>query len=70
MSGLEMRYFILKPKGNDPYARASRAAMRAYADVIRAENPEMAIDLDEWADRETVVKADDFYDHDLGGPQV
>jgi len=41
MSGLEMRYFILKPKGIDEYARASREAMWAYANAIEGENLEM-----------------------------
>jgi hypothetical protein len=52
MSGLEMRYFVLKPRGHGPYARASRAAMRRYADLITGENPELAADLRKWADRE------------------
>lgn len=53
MSGLEIKYFTLKPKGNDPYAKASRKAMRAYALGIESENPELAEDLRQWADRET-----------------
>ena len=28
--GLEMKYFVLKPSGNNEHARASRAAMQAY----------------------------------------
>lgn len=31
---LEMKYFVLKPKGHDLFARASRAAMKAYAEAI------------------------------------
>lgn len=31
MDGLMMKYFVLKPRGNDAYAAASRAAMHAYA---------------------------------------
>ena len=42
MTGLEMKYFVLKPRGNDRYAAASRAAMRRYADVIVGENPALA----------------------------
>lgn len=50
MSGLKMKYFVLKPKGNDIYAEASRTAMRTYARVIEDENPELSRDLREWAD--------------------
>ena len=52
MSGLMLKYFVLKPHGDDAYAKASRAAMRAYAKHIRAENPELSDELREWADRE------------------
>jgi hypothetical protein len=31
MNGLLMKYFVLKPAGDDRYAAASRKAMRAYA---------------------------------------
>ena len=47
-----MKYFVLKPRGNDPYAAASRAAMHQYADCIEDENPDLATELKEWADRE------------------
>jgi hypothetical protein len=56
MSGLQMKYFVLKPHGHDEYAKASRAAMRAYANHIRDENPELCVELREWADRETLVE--------------
>ena len=52
MSGLQMKYFVLKPNGSDRYARASRVAMRAYARSIDRENPELALQLEEWAGRE------------------
>ena len=52
MSGLEMKYFVLKPRGDDAYAKASRAAMRKYALMIREENPDLSDELREWADRE------------------
>jgi hypothetical protein len=48
-AGLELRYFVLKPKGRDEYARASRTAMRAYADSIESVNEQLAQDLREWA---------------------
>lgn len=53
MAGLMMKYFVLKPHGDDAYAKASRAAMRSYANSIREENPELCKELREWADNET-----------------
>lgn len=53
MSGLQMKYFVLKPNGDDAYAKSSRAAMRAYADHIAEENPELCEELRAWADKET-----------------
>ena len=50
--GLFMKYFVLKPGSNsrhDPYARASREAMRAYARTIDDHDPELAKSLSEWA---------------------
>lgn len=50
--GLEMKYFVLKPKGDSPYATASRKAMAAYADAIDRENPQLATDLMVWITEE------------------
>ncbi len=52
MDGLEMKYFVLKPKGNDEYASASRMAMHTYAFHIKKFNPKLAIELELWADEE------------------
>jgi len=52
MSGLQMKYFVLKPKGDDIYAKASRTAMNRYAHVIRGENPELAQELTDWTIKE------------------
>lgn len=52
MPGLIMKYFVLKPKGNDIYAEASRQAIFTYANTIVEENPELAKDLREWATQE------------------
>jgi len=49
--GLDMRYFVLKPQGNTPYHRASRAALLSYADEIEEENPQLAQDLRNWWNR-------------------
>ncbi len=56
MTGLEMKYFVLKPKGDDVYAKASRAAMRQYASLIREENEELCAELLAWADKETQIE--------------
>lgn len=50
-SGLQMKYFVLKPSGPSPYAKASRMAMREYAKAIRADNAALADELMEWADQ-------------------
>jgi len=49
MKGLEMKYFVLKPKGDDAYAKASRVAMLRYSHSIREENQELSDELHEWA---------------------
>ena len=54
MSGLQLRYFILKPKGRSMYAQASREALKAYAEAIELENKELSEDLNAWVERETV----------------
>lgn len=48
MSGLQLKYFTLKPKGENAYAEASRIAMLAYASAIEAENLYLAQDLRQW----------------------
>jgi hypothetical protein len=50
--GLLMKYFVLKPAGNDLHARASRDAMSHYAGFIWNENPQLAEDLNKWVERE------------------
>jgi hypothetical protein len=49
---LEMKYFVLKPKGPGPHAEASRIAMVAYASSIISTDKELAYSLNEWASRE------------------
>lgn len=55
MSGLEMKYFVLKPRGNDAYAAASRKALRAYSSQIEEENPELGRQLRGWANKESMA---------------
>ena len=50
--GLQMKYFVLKPKGDCPYAAASRKALKAYADAIKAENIQLCHDLHMWEIKE------------------
>ena len=50
--GLQMKYFVLKPSGDNAYARASREAMIAYAIAIKLENKKLADELREWSRRE------------------
>lgn len=50
--GLQMKYFVLKPKGDDDYAEASRLAMETYADYITLENKELGDSLRKWAEDE------------------
>ena len=52
MVGLELKYFVLKPKGADGYACASRKAMRVYADVIESLNPLLSQQLIIWITKE------------------
>ncbi len=52
MTRLIMKYFVLKPAGDDVYAKASRMGMRKYAEAIESENPQLAKQLREWTDAE------------------
>jgi len=52
MNGLQMKYFVLKPAGNGPYAIASRNAMLAYAEEIQDENRDLFLDLVKWVSDE------------------
>ena len=47
-TGLKMKYFVLKPAGDGPYAEASRSALQAYARAIREENVDLYSDLENW----------------------
>lgn len=58
MEGLVMKYFVLKPSGDDKYAEASRKAMRTYASVISRDNPKLSKELFEWADNCTIDHQD------------
>lgn len=53
MTGLVMKYFVLKPGGTSKYAQASRRALHSFASFIRTENPLLAEELLEWAKLES-----------------
>ena len=58
--GLEMKYFVLKPKAKhqqDEYARASQAALMAYANAIRNEDRDLAKGLSDWAINEAHLQS-------------
>jgi hypothetical protein len=45
-----MKYFVLNPTSSDAaFAEASRAAMLAFAESIKAHNMQLAFDLTNWA---------------------
>jgi hypothetical protein len=52
MTGLIMKYFVLKPASNDLFGSASRMAMLTYAEVIKEKNPEFAGEVIAWVERE------------------
>ena len=42
------KYFVLKPKGDNLHAVASRKAMISYANTIEPEDSELATQLRQW----------------------
>ncbi len=60
MSGLQMKYFVLKPAGDDAHATACRAAMRCYARHIAMELPDLSRELKDWADAEELASAERY----------
>jgi len=52
---LELKYFVLKPRGNSPHADAARVAMLAYMRAIFDHDPELARELGEWVNREEAL---------------
>jgi len=49
---LEMKYFVLKPRGLGPHAVASREALLHYAYAIMETDDVFARELIDWADAE------------------
>lgn len=45
MHKLQLKYFVLKPEGNDIFAKASREAMQKYSEIIDKEYPEFALEI-------------------------
>lgn len=57
MDGLQMKYFLLKPRakhGDDAHATASQQAMLQYANQIKATDRLLAEQLSLWARKEEV----------------
>ena len=57
-TGLEIKYFVLKPRSkfvDDSYAWASRQAILAYAEAIGETNGLLASDLRDWARQEELL---------------
>ena len=65
--GLLMKYFVLKPNGNNIYAKASREAMLRYAGIVQIINPNLADDLVEWVEKEQIIASNKIYGIDLWG---
>ena len=51
--GFKVKYFVLKPKGQDQFAIASRAAMRTFAQSMHGHDNELANYVKAWAESET-----------------
>jgi hypothetical protein len=49
---MELKYFVLKPRGKDVYAKSARLAMRVFAEGIKSVNSKLANELMEWCDEE------------------
>lgn len=45
---MQARYFVLEPAAENGHGAASRAALAAYAQAIRGEDPRLASALDSW----------------------
>ena len=59
--GLEMKYFVLNPRGkhrNDPWAIASREAMITFARFIEKEDPDLCNALLFWVEREDIKQGE------------
>ncbi len=52
MDGLLMKYFVLRPAGEDWHAIASREAMRVYAHYVQGANGALSKDVTRWVNRE------------------
>jgi len=55
LSGLRNKCFVLKLGGSDIYAKATREAFMAYAEVVSEHNPELADSIVDWVDEEELI---------------
>lgn len=51
-----MKYFVLKPHGEDEYAAASRSAMLTYARRIEGTDAILAAELRIWIEKEIGIR--------------
>ena len=49
---LEMKYFVLKPRGDSPFALASQAAMERFAKMMAPHDMDLSRDLLRWVQDE------------------
>lgn len=49
MSEIKLKYFVLKPRGSDAYAKASRTALRVFSTEMEQDDPALAAQLKRWA---------------------
>ena len=58
---LEMKYFMLKPRGHNSHGRAARRAMKTYADSIKDVDCELSTDLYKWVEKENLIAIDEEF---------
>ena len=68
--GLKLKYFVLKPEGEDLFAEASRQAMLAYARVIKSEDPDLYEELILWIDHERLKLGKDTSSYTDSGESI
>lgn len=68
MSGLELRYFVLKPSGNGLHGYASREALLLYAKIMEVEQPDFAEEIRSWVKEETEKKRIEALASRIGNP--
>jgi len=55
MKASQLQYFTLRPAGTDAYAKASRAALAAFAKSIAKTDPKLKRDINNWIETELEI---------------